>query len=140
MIDLPTGAVREETAYAITSLSSARATPLQLLTLWRQHWHIENKLHYVHDVTFGEDGSTVRAGRGPQLLATLRNTAIGVLRREGATNIAAACRRYAAQPALALAAVGVHWENEQALEGSGLLGGNASATATFSTYPFLIRS
>ncbi len=112
VIDLPTGAVREETAYAITSLSSARATPLQLLTLWRQHWHIENKLHWVRDVTFGEDGSTVRAGRGPQLLATLRNTAIGVLRREGATNIAAACRRSAAQPALALAAVGVHWENE----------------------------
>jgi predicted transposase YbfD/YdcC len=107
VIDLPTGAVREETAYAITSLVPARATPAQLLTLWRQHWHIENKVHYVRDVTFGEDRATVRAGRGPQALAALRNTAISLLRRDGATNIAAACRRYQAQPALALAAVGL---------------------------------
>jgi len=112
VIDLPTGEVREETAYAITSLVPARATPAQLLTLWRQHWHIENKVHYVRDVTFGEDASTVRAGRGPQALAALRNTAISLLRREGATNIAAACRRYQAQPARALAAVGLCRENE----------------------------
>jgi len=112
VIDLPTGEVRQETAYAITSLAPTRATPAQLLTLWRQHWHIENKLHWVRDVTFGEDGSTVRAGRGPQALAALRNTAISLLRHEGATNIAAACRRYQAQPALALAAVGLRWENE----------------------------
>jgi predicted transposase YbfD/YdcC len=107
VIDLPTGAVREETAYAITSLVPARATPAQLLTLWRQHWHIENKLHWVRDVTCGEDRSTVRAGRGPQALAALRNTAISLQRRAGATNIAAACRYYQAQPALALAAVGL---------------------------------
>lgn len=110
VIDLPTGEVREETAYAITSLVPARATPAQLLTLWRQHWHIENKVHYVRDVTFGEDASTVRAGRGPQALAAFRNTAISLLRREGATNIAAACRRYQAQPARA--AVGLCRENE----------------------------
>ncbi len=90
----------------------AHATPAQLLTLWRQHWHIENKVHYVRDVTFGEDRSTVRAGRGPQARAALRNTAISLLRREGATNIAAACRRYQAHPALALAAVGLCRENE----------------------------
>lgn len=110
--DLRTGAVQEERAYAITSLAPARATPAQLLTLWRQHWHIENKLHYVRDVTFGEDRSTVRAGRGAQVLAAVRNTAISLLRCEGATNIAAACRRYQAQPALALAAVGLCAENE----------------------------
>jgi hypothetical protein len=112
VIDLPTGAVREETAYAITSLVPTRATPAQLLTLWRQHWHIENKVHYVRGcplggMTFGEDHSTVRAGRAAQALAAVRNTAISLLRREGATNIAAACRRYQAQPARALAAVGL---------------------------------
>lgn len=58
----------------------------------------------------GQGGSSVapvRTGVGPQVLATLRNTAIGLLRLAGETNIAAACRRYAAQPALALTAVGL---------------------------------
>jgi len=105
--DRRTGKTHREIAYAVTSLAPHRATPAQLLTLWREHWHIENKLHWVRDVTFGEDGSTVRAGVGPQVLVALRNLAIGLLRLAGATNIAAACRRYAAQPALALTAVGL---------------------------------
>ncbi len=112
VIDLHTGEVRDETAYALTSLPPERATPRQLLTLWRQHWHIENKVHYVRDVTYGEDNATVRTGSGPHVLAALRNTAITLLRRAGETNIAAAGRRYAAQPALALAAVGLTPENE----------------------------
>lgn len=105
--DRRTGERHEQIAYAVTSLAPHRATPAQLLTLWRAHWHIENRLHWVRDVTFGEDGSTVRAGVGPQVLAALRNLAIGLLRLAGATNIAAACRRYAAQPALAFAAIGL---------------------------------
>ena len=112
--DRRTGATRGEIAYAVTSLAGQRATPAQLLTLWREHWHIENKLHWVRGhplgrVTFGEDRSTVRAGVGPQVLAALRNLAIGLLRLTGETNIAAACRRYAAQPAVALTAVGLAW-------------------------------
>jgi predicted transposase YbfD/YdcC len=110
--DRRTGEMRAEIAYAVTSLSAQRATPAQLLTLWREHWHIENKLHRVRDVTYGEDRSTVRAGAGPQVLAAMRNLAIGLLRLGGATNIAAACRRYAAQPAVALAAVGLTADNE----------------------------
>ncbi len=105
--DRRTGETHEEIAYAVTSLAPAHATPAQLLTLWREHRHIENKLHWVRDVTFGEDHSTIRAGGGPQVLAALRNLAIGLLRLAGATNIAAACRRYAAQPALALTTVGL---------------------------------
>lgn len=49
----------------------------------------------------------MRAGSIPQVMAVLRSTAISVARLHGATNIAAACRRYAAQPALALAAIGL---------------------------------
>ncbi len=105
--DRRTGESREEIAYAVTSLAAHRATPAHLLMLWRAHWHIENKLHWVRDVTFGEDPSTVRAGVGPQALVAVRNLAIGLLRLGGATNLAAACRRYAAQPAVALAAVGL---------------------------------
>ncbi len=79
--------------------------------LWREHRHIENRLHWVRDVTFAEDRSAVRAGTIPQALAALRNTAIAAHRLAGAANIAAACRRYAAQPALALAALGLTIEN-----------------------------
>jgi predicted transposase YbfD/YdcC len=102
-----TGHRRCERAYAVTSLPPDRASTAQLLTLWREHWHIENKLHYVRDVTFDEDRSSVRAGHIPQVMATLRNAAIGLARLVGEPSIAAACRRFAAQPAAALAAVGL---------------------------------
>jgi predicted transposase YbfD/YdcC len=110
--DKQTGRTTCETAYAITSLSPERATPQQLLLVWRAHWHIENKLHWVRDVTFDEDRSTVRAGTIPLVMALLRSTAIGLLRLLGATNIAKACRLMAAQPHLALAALGYLTENE----------------------------
>jgi len=102
-----TGIMRQEEAYAITSLDERRASAERLLRLWREHWHIENKLHYVRDVTYREDKSQVRRGKIPQVMAALRNAAIGLIRVSGATNIAAACRRYAAQPGLALAALGL---------------------------------
>jgi predicted transposase YbfD/YdcC len=103
-----TGVTRREVVHGITSLGPERASAAQLLALWRAHWHIENKLHWVRDVTFDEDRSQVRAGHIPQVMAALRNIAISLLRVAGAENIAAACRRYAAQPALALAAVGLN--------------------------------
>jgi len=102
-----TGRTRDQLVYGITSLAPHRASAAELLKLWREHWHIENKLHYVRDVTFDEDRSQVRTKRIPQVMATLRNVAISLLRWGGAENIAAACRRYAARPALALAAVGI---------------------------------
>jgi predicted transposase YbfD/YdcC len=102
-----TGEVRREWAYAVTSLSPAQAPPTQLLTLWREHWAIENKLHYVRDVTFDEDRAAVWRERIPQVMAALRNAAIGLARLHGHTNIAAACRHFAAQPGAALAALGL---------------------------------
>jgi predicted transposase YbfD/YdcC len=101
------GEVRRETSYAITSLGPDRAKPVELIKLWREHWHIENRLHWVRDVTFDEDRSQVRAGHIPEVMAAIRNAAISVMRLMGANNIAATCRRYAAQPSLALAAVGL---------------------------------
>jgi predicted transposase YbfD/YdcC len=96
-----TGETHTQMAYAITSLAPTAVTPTQLLALWREHWHIENKLHWIRGcppgrVTFDEDRATVRAGDIPQVMAALRSTAISVARLHGATNIAAACRRYAA--------------------------------------------
>ena len=101
------GQTTRETAYAVTSAAPPQAGPRRLLRWWRGHWEIENRLHWVRDVTFDEDRSPVRTGAGPQVLAALRNTAIGVLRRAGQTNIAAATRYYAAHPQGALALLGV---------------------------------
>jgi predicted transposase YbfD/YdcC len=102
-----TGEVRTGRLFAVTSLAPTRATPAQVLVLWREHWHIENKLHWVRDVTFGEDRSGVHAGHAPQVMAALRNAAIGLLRAAGRPDIAAATRRYAARPVEALALVGL---------------------------------
>ena len=92
------GHTTTEVAYAVTSLTSARASPAQLLALWRGHWSIENGLHWVRDVTFGEDHSQIRTGAAPQIMAALRNIAITLLRRAGWTNLAQALRTHAAQP------------------------------------------
>jgi predicted transposase YbfD/YdcC len=96
-----------ETIYGITSLSKERASPQRLLSLVRGQWHIENKSHYVRDVTFEEDRSQVRKGSIPQVLAAIRNSCIGLMRLAGHTNIAAACRFHAAQPWAALALLGI---------------------------------
>ena len=52
-----------ERAYAITSLPVERADAARLLSIWRVHWGIENRLHWVRDVVFGEDQSQGERGR-----------------------------------------------------------------------------
>jgi len=107
-----TGQQRQEVVYGLTSLSPARADAAHLLRLTRDHWQIENRSHWVRDVTFDEDRSQVRCGNIPEIMAALRNLAIGLMRLAGDTNIAAACRRYAAQPWAALALIGVQPKTE----------------------------
>lgn len=82
------GKISGEVRYAITSLGD-EVGPEQLLRHVRGHWGIENRLHYVRDVTFGEDGSQVRKGSAPEVMAALRNVVIGLLREANWTNIAA---------------------------------------------------
>ena len=84
-----------ETVYAITDLHPHQARPDELASWLRRHWHIENKLHWVRDVTFAEDHSQVRAGAAPQVIATFRNLVISLHRLAGATDIATALRHHA---------------------------------------------
>ena len=102
-----TGRQRREVVYGITSLPPPAPDAARLLSLVRQHWSIENKSHWVRDVTYDEDRSQVRCGSIPQMMAALRNLAISLMRNAGETNIAAACRRFAAQPWAALALIGI---------------------------------
>ncbi len=93
---------REEVRYGVTSLPATVGSPERLLTLKRGHWTIENRLHYVKDVTMGEDRSTVHAENGPKIMAALRNTAISLLRRAGFSTIAARLRYNSGHPQAAL--------------------------------------
>jgi predicted transposase YbfD/YdcC len=103
---MKTGKKRSETVYLITSASPEKVSPKQLLELNRGHWAIENKSHYVRDVTFDEDRSQIRTKVGPRMMATLRNLAISLLRMAGHANIAEALRHMAAKPHLALQLIG----------------------------------
>jgi hypothetical protein len=101
------GETTSEVVFAVTSLLPAQADPARLLALSRGHWQIENGLHWVRDVTLGEDASQVRSGQAPANLAACRNTCLGLLRRAGYRNVAAALRRHAMYPREALALLGI---------------------------------
>ncbi len=68
-----------ESRYYISSLSGDAK---QLLWAVREHWGIENSLHWVLDIAFREDESRVRKGHGPENLATMRHMALNLLRQE----------------------------------------------------------
>ena len=86
-----------EDRYFITSVPRPVAGAEGLLRWSRGHWTIENRSHYVRDVSMGEDASRIRKRSGPEVMAALRNLAIGLMRSDGAKNIAEAMRRNAAR-------------------------------------------
>lgn len=87
-----------ETVCAITSLGPDRASAKRLLGIARGHWEIENRLHWVRDMSLGEDACRVRTGAAPQVLSGLRNTVLYVLRATGLVRIAEGLRHLAARP------------------------------------------
>jgi hypothetical protein len=87
------GKTTTEVRRFVTSVPRSEADGARLLSWVRGHWSIENRSHYVRDVTLGEDASRIRKGSGPEVMAAVRNAAIGLLRLNGASNIAAAIRR-----------------------------------------------
>ena len=101
------GKTTHETRYFITSVSRAVADAAQLLTWARGHWSIENRSHYVRDVTMSEDSSRIRKRSGPQVMAALRNATIGFLRTMGQANIAESLRRNASQVGELFAKLGI---------------------------------
>jgi predicted transposase YbfD/YdcC len=105
--DLRTRRWRTVTVSAITSLTFEQASPARLADYLRGHWAIENGLHYLRDTTFAEDGSQVRTGASPQVMACLRNLAIGALCGAGPINLAAALRHHARDPARPLTTLGI---------------------------------
>ena len=97
-----TAEVKCHVQYGITSLTPERASAADLLKLRREHWTIENKLHWVRDAVFQEDDSTVRTGVLPQVMAAMRNTSLSILRYTGHTKITDALQYFASEPKLAV--------------------------------------
>ena len=96
------GEWHEAVRYGVTSLPATIAIPERLLKLKRGHWTIENGLHYVKDVTMGEDKSMTHCDNGPKIMAALRNTAVSLLRHAGFSTIAARMRYNSTHPQAAL--------------------------------------
>ena len=90
MDGLSGGEVQTETRYFISSL---QADAERLMEATRTHWHIENKLHWVLDVAFGEDDSRIREGHAPQNMAILRRLALNLLKQEKTSSVGVKNRR-----------------------------------------------
>jgi predicted transposase YbfD/YdcC len=97
---------RTVTVHAVTSLTAAQAHPARLADWIRGHWGIE-ALHHIRDVTFAEDAHQLCTGAAPQVMASLRNLAVAILRRHGHRNIAAALRRNARDATRVLPLLGI---------------------------------
>jgi len=95
-----------EVQHAISSLSRPRADAALLMSRWQGHWGIES-LHWVRDVSFGEDKCRVKLGHAPQNLAAFRNAAISLLRLRGHKEIAATLRDFSYQPLKLLRFLGI---------------------------------
>jgi DDE_Tnp_1-associated/Transposase DDE domain len=107
--------VQVRTAVAVlgvTSLSAREAAPEHLAGYVRGQWTIENKIHWVRDVTFREDASQVRTAHRFRVMATLRNLTIGLIRQAGYTHIAATLRKIRNDPHLLPTLLGLHQHPE----------------------------
>jgi hypothetical protein len=96
----------------VTSLSAREATPEHLAGYVRGQWTIENKIHWVRDVTFREDASQIRIPPRVRAMATLRNLVIGLIRQAGYTRIAATLRKIRNDPRLLLAILGLRQQSK----------------------------
>ena len=85
-----------EVEFGITSLSRTKASPARLLQIRRAHWGIETGLHYRRDVTFQEDATRMTVGHTGQVMASLNNLVIALIRQAKFQNAAQARRWFAA--------------------------------------------
>ncbi len=119
----------EELAYSITSLPAERAGAQEILKHWRVHWRIE-ALHWVRDVTFGEDESQIHTGQVPEAFSVLRNAAVTLVGLAGFPSIAAGVRELQARPLGVLALFAGLSNRLKTCQGSSLSPANQSRPAS----------
>jgi predicted transposase YbfD/YdcC len=94
---LKTGEIHHEVVYGLSSLSLHQAPAPRILALVRDHWAIENRLHWRRDVTLGEDACQTRTGSPPSLLAQLNSAVLSLMDRIGVRNVARQMRYFDAE-------------------------------------------
>ena len=104
---LTSGKTSRRVTHAITNLPQPETSAAVLDQVWRGHWTIESRSHYVRDVTLGEDANHMHTGHAPQVLAALRNGLLALWRRDGWTNLADAVRATAVSIPTALTFIGL---------------------------------
>jgi predicted transposase YbfD/YdcC len=92
------GKPSQEVVYGLTALSPAQASAQDLLALVRDHWSIENRLHWRRDVTLREDDCQVRKGDAPRVLAVLNSFLLALLDFLGISNVPSQMRTFDAHP------------------------------------------
>ena len=90
------GRVTRQLSYGVTSLGPHQASAQLLLRMVRNHWQIENGLHYRRDETLREDWCHLRIGHAQRMMAAINNLVLGLILRRGARNVPRERRRYAA--------------------------------------------
>ena len=99
---LKSGKTRHEVVYGITSLSAEQASPLELLTMLRSYWHIENRLHYPRDVSLQEDHTRFKHDTAAHCMAVINNLILAILAQTDLPFVPSARRFFAAHPDKAL--------------------------------------
>ena len=106
-IELKTGKRSCEVTYGMVSMAPSEAGAAAIERLWRGHWTIENPLHYVRDVTFGEDAGHAAQGNTAHVLAAVRNGLLMLFRSAHWRSIPDALAHYGASVARAFALIGL---------------------------------
>lgn len=101
------GVTKSATRYLVTSLPPEEASVERLMQIRRGHWQIENSLHYVKDVTMGEDRSLIHVQAGGAVMSALRSVAVSLLHKAGLNRIASALRSNSQHPHQALILIGL---------------------------------
>ena len=102
-----TGKIETEIVYGACQHSAEQVTAQKILGINRSHWGIENKVHYVRDVTFEEDKSRIRTGNGARIMAIFRNLAINLMRSRGVKNIAEKLQQFSWSRQVLLSFLGI---------------------------------
>jgi predicted transposase YbfD/YdcC len=92
------GKKTEKNFYGITSVSRKHANAARILEIKREHWFIENRLHYRRDVTLGEDASQIRSSRVPEVIAALNGGVLALMDFLGVKNVKKHMRHFCAHP------------------------------------------
>lgn len=106
-IEIKSGKRSCEVTYGMVSLRPAEAGAATIERLWRGHWTIENPVHYVRDVTFGEDAGHAAQGNTAHVLAAVRNALLMLFRSAHWRSIPDALAHYGASVARAFALIGL---------------------------------